>query len=107
MKHVIALIVLLLLAPVVPARADLRAADVKTDITPKNAQWLLGYQARQSDGVHDNIYHRVLALEAGGTPFYLISTEVCLFSPNFYEAVMRELQTRADINPEQVWWSVT
>jgi len=89
------------------ARADLRAAAVKVDITPQNAQWLLGYQARQSDGVHDRIYHRVLALDAAGTPFYLISTDVCLFSPNFHDAVMHQLQTRSGIDPMHVWWSVT
>jgi hypothetical protein len=80
---------------------------VKVDITPKDSQWLLGYQARQSNGVHDNIYHRVLALEAGGTPFYLVSTDVCLFSPNFHDTVMRELQTRTGIDPAHVWWSMT
>ena len=80
---------------------------MKVDITPQNSQWLLGYQARQSTGVHDNIYHRVLALEAGGTPFYLISTDVCLFSPNFHDSVMRELQSRTGIDPAHVWWSVT
>jgi hypothetical protein len=91
-----------------PAAAQsLRAAAVKADITPKTAQWLLGYQARQSNGVHDNIYHRVLALEAGGTPFYLISSDVCLFSPNFHDTVMRELQQRTGIDPAHVWWSVT
>jgi hypothetical protein len=85
----------------------LRAAAVKVDITPKTPQWLLGYQARQSNGVHDSIFHRVLALEAGGTPFYLISTDVCLFSPNFHDAVMRDLQGRTGIDPAHVWWSVT
>jgi len=89
------------------AAQPLRAAAVKVDITPKTPQWLLGYQARQSDGVHDSIFHRVLALEAGGTPFYLISTDVCLFSPNFHDAVMRELQNRTGIDPAHVWWSVT
>ena len=90
-----------------PARADLRAAATKVDITPQNSQWLLGYQARQSDGVLDRIYHRVLALDAGGTPFYLISTDVCLFSPSFHDTVMRELQTRTGVDPAHVWWSVT
>ena len=89
------------------AAQPLRAAAVKVDITPKTPQWLLGYQARQSDGVHDSIFHRVLALEAGGTPFYLISTDVCLFSPNFHDAVMRELQNQTGIDPAHVWWSVT
>jgi hypothetical protein len=94
-------------APAASAHADLRAAAVKVDITPQNPQWLLGYQARQSNGVHDNIYHRVMALDAEGTPVYLISTDVCLFSPNFHDAVMRELQARSGIDPAHVWWSVT
>jgi len=91
----------------ISAAQPLRAAAVKVDITPKTPQWLLGYQARQSNGVHDNIYHRVLALDAGGTPFYLISTDVCLFSPNFHDDVMRDLQGRTGIDPAHVWWSVT
>ncbi len=38
------------------AAQDFRAAVVKVDITPDNPQMLLGYQARQSTGVHDKIY---------------------------------------------------
>ena len=106
MRHLIVTLIIVV-ASAVPARADLRAAATKVDITPQNPQWLLGYQARQSTGVLDRIYHRVLALDAGGTPFYLISTDVCLFSPIFHDAVMRELQTRTGIDPAHVWWSVT
>ena len=107
MKRLAILLALLSLGWPAPARADLRAAAAKVDITPRNSQWLLGYQARQSDGVLDHIYHRVLALDAGGTPFYLISTDVCLLSPSFHDAVMRELQTRTGVDPAHVWWSVT
>ncbi len=57
--------------------SPLRAAVVKVDITPRDSKWLSGYQARQSDGVLDNIHHRVLALEAGGTPLYLIASDLC------------------------------
>ena len=85
----------------------LRAAAVKVEITPKGPQWLIGYQARQSNGVHDGIYHRVLALDAGGSSFYLISSDICLFSPNFHDSVMQELQKRTGIDPARVWWSVT
>jgi hypothetical protein len=101
------ILIALALTPPAAAFADLRAAAVKVDITPQNSQWLLGYQERQSNGVLDHIYHRVLALEAGGTPFYLIATDVCLFSPNFHDSVMRDLQTRTGIDPAHVWWSVT
>ena len=101
------LLVFLALGWTAPAQADLRAAATKVDITPQNPQWLLGYQARQSDGVHDRIYHRVLALDTGQASFYLISSDLCLFSPNFYDSVMRELQARTGIDPSHVWWSVT
>lgn len=107
MRRLVILLTLLALGWPSPARADLRAAATKVDITPQNPQWLLGYQARQSTGVLDRIYHRVLALDAGGTPFYLISTDVCLFSPNFHDAVMRELHDKTGIDPSHVWWSVT
>ena len=106
LRHLI-LVFVLALGPTAAAHAELRAGAARVDITPQNSQWLMGYQARQSIGVHDKIYHRVLALEAGGTPFFLISTDVCLFSPNFHDAVMRDLQSRTGIDPAQVWWSVT
>jgi neutral ceramidase len=90
-----------------PAETGFRAAAVKVDITPQNSQWLLGYQARQSNGVHDHIYHRVVALESGRTQFYLISSDLCLFSPTLYDSVTRDLQKETGIDPAHVWWSVT
>src|SRR5712691_8372401 len=44
------------------AETSLRASAVKIDITPDHPQWLLGYQARKSEDVHDKLYHRILAL---------------------------------------------
>ena len=87
--------------------AALRAAAVKVDITPQNPQWLSGYQARQSTGVLDPIYHRVVALDASGTPFYLISSDLCLFSPTLYDSVTSDLQKEFGIDPKHVLWSVT
>ena len=84
-----------------------RASAVKVDITPTSPQWLMGYGARQSDGVLDNIYHRVVAFDAGDAQFYLISSDLCLFSPTFYDTVTRELQKETGIDPKHVLWSVT
>ena len=39
--------------------AGFRASAVEVDITPTSPQWLLGYGARQSNGVHDHILHRI------------------------------------------------
>ena len=85
----------------------LRAGTAKVDITPQTPQWLSGYQARQSTGVLDPIYHRVLALDAGGTQFYVISSDLCLFSPSLYDEVTSDLQKETGIDPKHVLWSVT
>src|SRR5688500_9736818 len=85
----------------------LRAGAAKVDITPTTPQWLSGYGPRQSTGVLDPIFHRVVALEASGTPFYLIASDLCLFSPSLYDSATRELQKELGIDPKHVLWSVT
>src|SRR5205814_610001 len=94
-------------APTSGVRSAIRASAVKVDITPDSPQWLLGYQPRQSTGVHDRIYHRVVALDSGDTQFYLISSDLCLFSPTLYDSMTRDLQKETGIDPAQVMWSVT
>jgi hypothetical protein len=76
---------------------------VKVDITPQSPQWLMGYNARKSTGVHDRIYHRVIALESNGTPFFLVASDLCLFSPGVYDDVARDL----GVPRTHFWWSVT
>ena len=74
--------VALVVVGVVPAAAQtrrdsgFRAAAAKVDITPETSQWLSGYQPRRSEGIHDRIYHRVVALESGDTQFFLISSDI-------------------------------
>src|SRR5690348_9383478 len=87
--------------------AGFRAAAVKVDITPQTPKWLSGYAARQSTGVHDKIYHKVLALDSGDAQFYLVASDLCLFSPSLYDSVAAELQKSAGIQRNQFWWSVT
>ena len=87
--------------------SDFRAAAVKVDITPETSQWLVGYEPRQSTGVHDKIYHRILAINDGKTQFYLIASDLCLFSPSVYDEVAERLQKEVGIARENVWWTVT
>jgi neutral ceramidase len=84
-----------------------RAAVAKADITPSGPQWLLGYGARQSTGVHDRIHHRVLVLDDGRTSFVLASTELCLVSPAFYDELAAELQQETGIDRLHFWWTFT
>jgi neutral ceramidase len=86
---------------------NFRASVVKIDITPDNPQQLLGYQARKSTGVHDKIYHRIVAMDDGKTQFYIISTDICLISPSQYDKLTAKLQMQLGINPMQVWWAAT
>jgi len=87
--------------------AGFRAAVVKVDITPDTSQWLLGYGPRQSVGVHDRLYHRIVAMEDGTSQFFLVSTDICLFSPAVYDGVMQELEKKMGIKPDEVWWTVS
>jgi neutral ceramidase len=87
--------------------ATFRAAVIKVDITPKTSQWLMGYDPRQSTGIHDKIYHRILALDDGKTRFYLIASDLCLFSPSVYDAVASRLDRELGIKRENFWWTVT
>lgn len=47
-----------------------RASVVKIDITPEVPKMLLGYAARKSTGVHDHIFHRIVALDDGVKQFF-------------------------------------
>ena len=89
------------------AWAEFRASVVKIDITPDRPQWLLGYAARQSTGVHDPLFHRIVALDDGRTQFYLVSTDIALFSPAFYDEFCAELKKQTGIERKSVWWTVT
>ncbi|RYZ75728.1 MAG: hypothetical protein EOP04_32970, partial [Proteobacteria bacterium] len=68
---------------------------------------LLGYGARLSTGIHDPIHHRIVALDDGTTQFFLVSSEICLFSPSEYDQVASLLSKKLKIKPENFWWSVS
>lgn len=89
------------------AAQNFRASVVKIDITPDTPQMLLGYQARKSTGVHDKIYHRIVAMDDGQRQFFIISTDICLVSPSQYDKLAARLQKEFKIEPMQVWWSAT
>src|SRR4051794_28994930 len=100
-------LLLAMLIAAVPGMGAFRASAVKVDITPTSPQWLLGYGARQSTGVHDRIFHRIAAMDDGATQFYLVATDVCLFSPEVYDEFTRDLKRETGVDPLHVWWTVT
>ena len=93
--------------PVGAASGNFRASSAKVDITPETPQWLLGYGPRKSEGVHDRLYHRIVAMDDGKMQFFLVSSDLAAISPAFYEQFCRELETETGIKTEQVWWTLT
>lgn len=89
------------------AAADFRASVVKIDITPKTPQWLMGYGPRLSTGVHDPIFHKIVALDDGTTQFFLIASDLCIFSPSVYDDATKRLKQETGIDARNVWWTVT
>ena len=87
--------------------SNFRAAAVKVDITPSTSKWLAGYPARQSNGVHDHLFHRIVALDDGHTQFFFVASDLCLFAPSVYDEVTAQLKKEENIAPVQVWWTVT
>lgn len=88
-------------------RGKLRAAVVEIDITPDKPKMLLGYAARQSEGVHDPIHHKILVLDNGDIKLCWVVSDVCLVSPSEYDRVAQMLQSKLGIKPIQFWWSAT
>ncbi len=89
------------------AAAEFRASVAKIDITPKTPKWLMGYGARQSTGVHDPIFHRIVLMDDGATRFALISTDVCVFSPTLYDQLAARVEREEGIAKVNFWWTVT
>jgi hypothetical protein len=84
-----------------------RASVVKIDITPAVPKMLLGYAARKSTGVHDHIFHRIVALDDGVKQFFLVSSDICVMSPSEYDHVALLLKNQLGIDPLDFWWSLT
>ena len=86
---------------------EFKASVVKIDITPNEPKMLLGYAARKSTGIHDRIYHRIVAMDDGVKQFFLVSTDICVMSPSEYDHVAAILQKEFGIDPENFWWTLT
>lgn len=102
-----ALLLFLLLFYFDQSQAQFRASMVKVDITPADSQYLVGYGERKSIGIHDRIYHRIVALDDGKTQFFIISSDICLYSPSEYDKIAARLQKQYGINPLHVWLTAT
>lgn len=86
---------------------NFKAAVVKKSITPDRSLRLINYGGRQSTGIHDSIFHRIIVMDDGDEKFFLVSTELCFISPSTYDEVAEILHDKYDIRSKSFWWSVT
>ncbi len=57
--------------------------------------------------MHDPIFHRIVAMDDGHAQFFLVSSDLCLFSPSVYDQFAADLKRETGIDRSQVWWTVT
>jgi hypothetical protein len=88
-------------------QSTFRAAVVKVNITPTTPQWLRGYDPRESTGVLDDIFLKIVAMDDGTKQFFLVSSDLVGLPPAQYHRVTSILENQHGIPPEQVWWSAT
>ncbi|MEX2591511.1 MAG: neutral/alkaline non-lysosomal ceramidase N-terminal domain-containing protein [Anditalea sp.] len=105
--NLLALIILIEFNPILAKAQDFKASVVKVDITPDSPQYLAGYGARQSTGILDRIYHRIVVMDDGLNQFFLVSSDFGKIDPTLYNQVASILNEKFGIIREDFWWSVT
>ncbi len=80
----------------------LRAGAAKTDITPDYPVWLDGNpRDHKSEGVHDPILARALAIESREGSFALLSLDLCCLHDDVADAARRRIAERTGIPYER------
>lgn len=92
--------------PLAAKRAPLLAGIAKAGITPPVGVPLAGFGARKSKpstGVHDSLYVRVIALQAGEQRALLIGYDALLIHPD----LARMIEKRSGLKAEQLYFTAT
>ncbi len=87
--------------------SDFRVGVTKVNITPNTSQNLIGYGPRDSKGVLDSIYHRIVVLEDGIDRFALVSSDLAAISPATYQNAAKRIKSLYDVNEQDLWWTNT
>jgi len=70
------------------AKAPLYAGWKKVAITPDHPMQMAGYLIRDKfEAVHDSLYARIMVLDAGVQPVYLISLDLLIFPPTLKQEI--------------------
>ncbi len=80
-------------------KTALYAGWKKVAITPDHPMPMAGYLIRDNfEAVHDSLYARIIVLNAGGKPCYLISVDLLLFPPTLKQKLIEHF-SKKEIQP--------
>jgi neutral ceramidase len=97
------------LASALPARAgDFRAGAAAVKITPPVGTPMAGYYSeRAAEGVHDDLYAKVLVLEKDGVRAALVSLDLISTTHEFVAEARREIEKSTGLRGQNVMISAT
>lgn len=74
---------------------NIYCGSAKVDITPTESKLLAGYMAtRQSKGIHDPIYARIVAIRSQQTFIILVSLDLICIDQNYTVELRKKFQTK-------------
>ncbi|HUU28373.1 MAG TPA: neutral/alkaline non-lysosomal ceramidase N-terminal domain-containing protein [archaeon] len=88
----------------------LKASVVRINITPdpKAKLWLAGFPRKDpSDGVHDDIFMKILALDNGSKQVFIVATDLVGAGNDYYEAFVDRMEEETPIKRDQLLWTFT
>lgn len=109
MRQLAAVMVVIVLAPLVPARSeDLKAGAAVVVITPPAGIPMAGYYAeRGARGVHDDLYARAIVVESGGRAAALVALDLITTPRELVERTRREIERTTHVRGADVMISAT
>jgi len=90
-------------------KTRLRAGAAKVNITPPVGTPLSGYKARRdvSQGIHDELYAKVLVLDDGERALAIITADLLGFYEDFVDKIRNLIRKRTNIDKEAILVSAT
>ena len=82
--------------------------SAKINITPTESKLLAGYMTiRQSQGIHDPIYGRIIAIKSHQTILILVSLDLICIDHYYTEKLRKKISAQTNVSPEFIFLHAT
>ncbi|MEK5052396.1 hypothetical protein CHH55_23810 [Niallia circulans] len=87
---------------------NIYCGSAKVDITPTESKLLAGYMAtRQSKGIHDPIYARIVAIRSQQTFIILVSLDLICIDQNYTVELRKKISDQTNVSKECIFLHAT